>query len=123
MGKRVDFKTSDNWNPGEDATHRITVKNKADPPVAVALTGMTLKYSIRRTRKGATLPPFTDKTTSSGIALASSSGNTDDIAVVTINAADTTGMDGKVFYVLERTDSGDKIVIAEGTIPFEAVGL
>ena len=121
MGKRVDFKTSDNWNPGEDATHRITVTNKAN--TAVALTGMTLKYSIRRTRKGATLSPFTDKTTSSGIALASSSGNTDDIAVVTINAADTTGMDGKVWFILERTDSGDKIVIAEGTIPFEDVGL
>ena len=121
MGKRVDFKTTDNFDPGTDQTHRITVTNKAN--ATVALTGMVLKYSIRRTRKGATLSPFTDKTTSSGIVLASSSGNTDDVAVVTINAADTTGMEGKVWYVLERSDSGDVIVIAEGTIPFEDVGL
>lgn len=115
MGKRVDIPSNEYWHPGEDKSHVIPVTNES--AAAVSMTGWSLKYSIRRTRGGATLSPFTNKTDSSGITL-STRAATNDTATITILAADTTGMTGVVWYVLERTDSGSAGVIAEGTIPF-----
>lgn len=111
MGKRVDILTSEHWHPGEDKLHQITEDNTVD------MSSFALTYRISRTRKGPALLPFTDKTVGSGIAVATA------VATVTVDAADTTGMKGAVWYRLWRTDVGDIGEIAEGQIDFDDIGL
>lgn len=118
MGIRVDIPTDEHWHPGEDKAHALTSTD-----ATVNLDGWALKYSIRATRGGATVADFTDKTVGSGITLSSSGAGTNNVATVDIDAADTTGLSGKYWYVFERTDTNNKGVLAEGTIPFDDIGL
>ena len=117
MGKRVDISANEYWLPGEDKSHVIPVVD--DSAKGQTMTGWTLSYTMRQTRDGAVLSPFTEKTDSSGISL-STGAETDDTATVTILDTDTVGMTGVVWYSLERTDAGSAGVIAFGTIPFGA---
>ena len=115
MSKRVDIPATELWHPGEDKSHVIAVTDENG--AAQVMTGWAMKYSLRRTIFADTLSPFTDKTVGSGIVLSNGLG-TNSIATITINASDTSGMTGNVFYVLERTDSGSEGFFGEGIIPF-----
>lgn len=123
MGTQVDITVSEHWHPGEDKSHQIDVVDSVG--TAVAMTGWALKYSIRRTKGAATLSPFTNKSIGSGITIGTSGtgATADDRATVDIDAADTTGLRDIVWYVLERTDSGNKGILAEGQIPFDYIGI
>lgn len=114
---------SEQWFKGEDRTLQFDVVNAAGSPQT--MTGWALTYELKASQTATTA--LISKTAGSGIAIGDGDG-TDDRATVSIASGDYGSVsfahEKKTFYHrLYRTDSGNKIVLAEGEAVIHQVGL
>lgn len=104
-----------NFPRGGKRSHKIKVTDASGNPQA--MTGWSLAYIWRDAVGNAVVT----KTTASGITVGDGDG-TDDLATVTVDAADTSAQTGKKYaWALWRTDSTNDDPLATGTLVLSQV--
>jgi len=97
---------------GDDKTYELTVVDDADPPVAVAITGFTIKFTVKEFKTDTTNK--IQKTTADAAEILITDGP-NGLAEIYLVPADTAVLSGEFFYDIEVTNLSSKIyTIATG---------
>lgn len=92
----------------------ITVTDPAG--AAVDLTATDLTFMVKASRTDADEDALITKTLLDGIELATQSGDTEGVAYLTLEAADTEALDGRYRWELQGEDSDGTITLAGGVL-------